>query len=77
MIFKDSGFEPLRLTSGINAKFVKCVHSHLMVPTSFPANVLQPSLDQTRKESPDIYISKTFTHNNWGKSMFLTFSTKT
>ena len=41
--------------ASINAKFVKCVHSHLTVPTSFPGNVLQPSLDQAREKNPDIY----------------------
>ena len=49
--FNGNGFEPLCSMSMSNAKFVKCEHSHLIVPESFPGSVLQPSFDQAENKS--------------------------
>ena len=49
IILNDNGFEPLWFTSRSNAKFVKCLHSHLIVSSSFPGYVWQPSVDQAKK----------------------------
>ena len=48
--FNDNGSEPLCSMSRSNAKFVKCEHSHLIVPASFPGSVLQPSFDQAENK---------------------------
>ena len=49
-IFSDNGLDPLWSMSRSNAKFVKWLHSHLMVPWNFPGSVLQPSFDQARRQ---------------------------
>ena len=50
IIFSDNGLNPLWFMSRSNAKFVKWVHSHLIVPWSFPGSVLQPSFDHARRQ---------------------------
>ena len=49
--FNGNGFAPLSSMSRSNAKFVKCEHSHLIVPASLPGSVVQPSFDQAKNKS--------------------------
>ena len=49
IIFNDNGLDPLWAMSRSNAKFIKWMHSHLMVPWRVPGSVLQPSLDIARR----------------------------